>query len=132
MLACSFTLLSCGGGTYTEQVSVLYHAETQFVLDIDKEHLEQLISAMKIASAPLIINGRIAQVRPSNERNLNGCALSVQRKNGDLVLCFLHNNLVNCNDKCNILCDPSHLILRPTTITRREKRACLGEKQVVA
>ncbi len=93
MLACSFTLLSCGGGTYTEQVSVLYHAETQFVLDIDKEHLEQLVSAMKIASAPRIINGRIAQVRPSNERNLNGCALSVQRKNGDLALCFLHNNL---------------------------------------
>lgn len=87
-----FLFTSCRLQQSTDQVTISYHLETKLVLDVDGKHLDELLQAMEASKVSHVINGHVAHVRPSNETNLNGYSIKVQKKDGQRNLHFLHNN----------------------------------------
>lgn len=83
---------SCSSKPHTWQVTLDYHGSTKLVLDIPAEHRHEFREALEKACAPIIINGRPANVRYANENNLNGYSITLETDDRQLFTGFLYNN----------------------------------------
>ena len=92
LLFCVCLFSSCLPQQRKDQVVVSYHLETKIVLDIGEEHLDELLQAIKATSNRVTVNGHVANVRPSNEKNLNGYSIFMRKRNGQCAFHSLHNN----------------------------------------
>ena len=88
-----FVSASCVSKPSEKLVTIDYRGQQRLRLDMSEEHMKELLEAIEIASIPIYVNGRIANVRPANNKNLNGYAICIQTTDGKHVCGFLHNNM---------------------------------------
>ena len=106
LFACSLISASCSD--YNDKaiekiITVDYRGQTVLVLDVPEENRHHLIEAIEKATVPVLIHGRRANYRPSNEKNLNGYSMKVRNTDGRCLDCSLYNNFPFSIAKGNLL-----------------------------
>lgn len=88
-----FVSASCVSKPIEKLVTINYCGKQRLRLDMSEEHMNQLLEAIEISSISRCVNGRIANVRPPNDENLNGYTICIQKTDGKHVSKPLYNNM---------------------------------------